>query len=103
MLKGPRRAPADALATSEEENYRIEGSGDEAVIYEKPRIIEMRRPQMSTKQATGASGVGKAGYIIKIDQGELIQNHFCMTSFHKLFVQTRSYLSLRRSSSNNAS
>ena len=56
MLKGPRRAAADALATSEEENYRIEGSGDEAVIYEKPRIIEMRRPQMSTKQATGLLG-----------------------------------------------
>lgn len=56
MLKGPRRAAADALAASEEENYRIEGSGDEAVIYEKPRIIEMRRPQMSTKQATGLLG-----------------------------------------------
>lgn len=56
ILKGPRRAAADALAASEEENYQIEGEGDNAVIYEKPRIIEMRRPQMNTKQATGLLG-----------------------------------------------
>ena len=56
MLKGPRRAAADALAASEEEHYRIEGEGEDAVIYEKPRIIELRRPQMNTKQATGLLG-----------------------------------------------
>ncbi|KAK4693075.1 cytokinesis protein, partial [Lecanoromycetidae sp. Uapishka_2] len=56
MLKGPRRAAADALAASEGQNYRIEGEGEDAVIYEKPRIVEMRRPQMSTKQATGLLG-----------------------------------------------
>lgn len=54
ILKGPRRAAADALAASEEQAYR--GEGDDAVIYEKPRIIEMTRPKMSTKQATGILG-----------------------------------------------
>ena len=56
LLKGPRRAAADALAASEEENYRIEGEGEDAVIYEKPRIIEMKRPQMNARQATGLLG-----------------------------------------------
>ena len=56
IFKGPRRAAADALAASEQEHYRIEGEGDDAVIYEKPRIVEMKRPQMNTKQATGLLG-----------------------------------------------
>ena len=56
MFKGPRRAAADALAASETGSYRIEGEGEDAVIYEKPRIIEMKRPQMNTKQATGLLG-----------------------------------------------
>ena len=56
IFKGPRRAAADALAASEQESYRIEGEGEDAVIYEKPRIIEMKRPQMSAKQATGLLG-----------------------------------------------
>ncbi|KAF6241427.1 hypothetical protein HO173_000137 [Letharia columbiana] len=55
ILKGPRRAAADALAASEEQAYRMSGEGD-AIIYEKPRIIEMSRPKMSTKQATGLLG-----------------------------------------------
>ena len=59
MLKGPRRAAADALAardsSSSTNSYKIEGEGD-AIIYEKPRIVEMKRPQMSAKQATGLLG-----------------------------------------------
>ena len=56
MLKGPRRAAADALAASEEENYLIEGEGENAIIYEKPKLIQMKRPQMNPKQATGLLG-----------------------------------------------
>ncbi|KAL9125416.1 MAG: hypothetical protein Q9217_005383, partial [Psora testacea] len=59
MLKGPRRAAADALARdsgSTDASYKIEGDGDDAVIYEKPRIVEMKRPQMSARQATGLLG-----------------------------------------------
>lgn len=56
MLKGPRRAAADALAANEELNYKVEGEGDDAIIYEKPRLVEMRRPQLNTKQATGLLG-----------------------------------------------
>ena len=59
MLKGPRRAAADALARdsgSTDASYKIEGDGDDAIIYEKPRIVEMKRPQMSARQATGLLG-----------------------------------------------
>ena len=54
ILKGPRRAAADALAASEEQAYR--GEGDDVIMYQKPRIIEMSRPKMSTRQATGILG-----------------------------------------------
>jgi len=56
MFKGPRRAAADAMAASEEANYKIEGEGDDAIIYEKPRLVEMKRPHMDTRQATGLLG-----------------------------------------------
>lgn len=56
ILKGPRRAAADALAASEEQAFKMSGEGDDAVIFEKPRIVEMSRPKMSTKQATGLLG-----------------------------------------------
>lgn len=56
MFKGPRRAAADALAASDEQNYRIEGEGEGAIIYEKAKIVQMKRPQMSTRQATGLLG-----------------------------------------------
>lgn len=61
MLKGPRRAAADALAASEQaaserDSYDVENSGEDAVIYEKPRIVEMKRPQMNARQATGLLG-----------------------------------------------
>lgn len=55
IFKGPRRAAADALAVSEG-LYKVEGDGEDAVIYEKPRLIEMKRPQMSPQQATGILG-----------------------------------------------
>ena len=55
IFKGPRRAAADALAVSED-LYQIEGDDEDAMIYEKPHLIEMKRPQMSTQQATGILG-----------------------------------------------
>ena len=54
MLKGPRRAAADALAASED--YEVGNDEEEAIIYEKPRLVEMKRPQMNAKQATGLLG-----------------------------------------------
>ncbi|KAL9104364.1 MAG: hypothetical protein Q9163_000664 [Psora crenata] len=59
LLKGPRRAAAEALAQesgSDDGSYKIEGDGDDAVLYEKPRLVEMKRPQMSARQATGLLG-----------------------------------------------
>jgi len=56
MFKGPRRAAADALAASEEANYKVEGEGDDAILYEKPRLVEMKRPYLNTRQATGLLG-----------------------------------------------
>ena len=60
ILKGPRRAAADALAAREsgstDSSSKIEGDVEDAVVYEKPRIVEMKRPQMNAKQATGLLG-----------------------------------------------
>jgi len=56
MFKGPRRAAADALAASGEANYKVEGEGDDAILYEKPRLVEMKRPYLNTRQATGLLG-----------------------------------------------
>lgn len=47
--RGPRRAAVGALAESE----AIE---EESVIYEKPRLVEMKRPKMNPEQATGLLG-----------------------------------------------
>ena len=55
MLKGPRRAAADALVASERESI-LEEEAENAVIFEKPRIVEMKRPQMNPRQATGLLG-----------------------------------------------
>ena len=55
MLKGPRRAAADALAVSERESI-LEEEAENAVIFEKPRIVEMKRHQMNARQATGLLG-----------------------------------------------
>ncbi|KAI9669828.1 MAG: hypothetical protein M1817_004569 [Caeruleum heppii] len=38
------------------EGNAVEGEGDDAVIFEKPRIVEMKRPKMSARQATGLLG-----------------------------------------------
>ena len=60
ILKGSRRAAADALAAREsgstDSSTRIEGDVDDAIVFEKPRIVEMKRPQMNAKQATGLLG-----------------------------------------------
>lgn len=56
MPRGPRRAAADALAVSEELEFQQAGESDNAVIYEKPRLIEMRRPQLNPEQASGILG-----------------------------------------------
>ncbi len=54
--RGARRAAADALAESEGLGDLIEGEGEDAVIFEKPRLVEMKRPRMDTQQATGLLG-----------------------------------------------
>ncbi|KKY21969.1 putative cytokinesis protein sepa [Phaeomoniella chlamydospora] len=46
--RGRGRAAVEALIESEET--------DEAVIYEKPRLVEMKRPKMNAEQATGLLG-----------------------------------------------
>ena len=56
MLKGPRRAAAEALAESEGLNRLGHGQGEDAVIFEKPQVIELKRPQMNPHQATGLLG-----------------------------------------------
>lgn len=56
MFKGPRRAAADALAASEELSNKAEGEGDGDIVFEKPRLVEMKRPKMDPKQATGLLG-----------------------------------------------
>ena len=53
LHRGPRRAAADALADSETLGELPEGDGVDSIIFEKPRIIEMKRPRMNTQQATG--------------------------------------------------
>lgn len=50
--RGPRRAAADALVSSEDGEDDL----DEDVVFETPRIVEVRRPKMSTEQATGILG-----------------------------------------------
>ncbi|KAI9828008.1 MAG: hypothetical protein M1819_006851 [Sarea resinae] len=52
------RASADALAEeTERENAEDEAGGDDdAVLYEKPRLVEMKRPRMNANQATGYLG-----------------------------------------------
>jgi cytokinesis protein len=50
--RGPRRAAADALAANEE----IDDEADEDVVFEKPRIVELKRPKMNAEQATGLLG-----------------------------------------------
>jgi cytokinesis protein len=50
----PRRAAADALVESE--RLDEEQDGIDAVLYERPRIVEMKRPKMNPEQATGLLG-----------------------------------------------
>ena len=55
ILRGPRRAAAEALAKNQELDDMAEDNED-AIIYEKPRLIEMKRPQINPRQATGLLG-----------------------------------------------
>ncbi|KAI9894054.1 MAG: hypothetical protein M1814_004824 [Vezdaea aestivalis] len=54
--RGARRVSEVLKEEDEIEDPEVEGEGEAAVIYEKPRIVEMKRPKMSTKQATGLLG-----------------------------------------------
>ena len=56
ILRGPRRAAAEALSKNGELENMAENDHGDAIIYEEPRLIEMKRPQMSPKQATGLLG-----------------------------------------------
>ncbi|KAL9112673.1 MAG: hypothetical protein Q9227_002976 [Pyrenula ochraceoflavens] len=47
--RGPRRAAMEAL----EDGETIE---EESVVFEKPRLVEMKRPKMNPEQATGLLG-----------------------------------------------
>jgi len=53
LPRGPRRAAVDALAESERLDDLTEGDGQDGVVFEKPRLVEMKRPRMNTQQATG--------------------------------------------------
>jgi cytokinesis protein len=54
-VPGRPRRPVDALVESEMlEDEEAEGDG--AVMYEKPRLVEMKRPKMNPAQATGLLG-----------------------------------------------
>lgn len=52
--KGPRRAAVEALAVSEEAEQELEDEED--IVYEKPRIVEYRRPKISAEQASSLVG-----------------------------------------------
>ncbi|KAL8734567.1 MAG: hypothetical protein Q9166_001467 [cf. Caloplaca sp. 2 TL-2023] len=56
IFKGPRRAAADALAASEDANNRTEDDGEDDLVYKKPRLADVQRPQTSAQQATGLLG-----------------------------------------------
>ncbi|KAL8805116.1 MAG: hypothetical protein Q9200_005552, partial [Gallowayella weberi] len=56
IFKGSRRAAADALAASEDASIRAELDGEGGLVYNKPRLNDNERPQMSTRQATGLLG-----------------------------------------------
>ena len=56
ILKGPRRAAADALAASEQMSYEAEAEGENPITYEKPRLVEMKRPQMHARKPSGILG-----------------------------------------------
>jgi len=53
LPRGPRRAAVDALAESERLDNLTESDGQDGVVFEKPRLVEMKRPRMNTQQATG--------------------------------------------------
>lgn len=53
--RGPRRAAADALAEETERADAEVLEGDD-VVFEKPRIVEMRRPRIMSAQQTGLLG-----------------------------------------------
>ncbi|KIW48110.1 uncharacterized protein PV06_00729 [Exophiala oligosperma] len=56
-LKGSRRAALEALSISEEaENEHESGEEDEAVVYEKPRLVEFSRPKIHTEQQSNLMG-----------------------------------------------
>lgn len=52
--KGPRRAVAEALIEGEE--LEDVGEEEEGVVYEKPRLIQLKRARMNPEQATGLLG-----------------------------------------------
>lgn len=52
--RGPRKAVADALFEGEE--LEDVGEEEEGVIYEKPRLVQLKRARMNPEQATGLLG-----------------------------------------------
>ena len=50
--RGPRRAAADALAVSEE----VDTEPEDDVVYEKPRLVEFKKPRMDPKQQASLFG-----------------------------------------------
>jgi cytokinesis protein len=54
--KGTLKTAEAVEEETETDDNMVEGEGDSAVIYEKPRIVQMKRPKMNTRQATGLLG-----------------------------------------------
>ena len=50
--RGSRRAAADALAASEE----IDSEGEGEIVFEKPRLVEFKKPKMDPKQQASLFG-----------------------------------------------
>ncbi len=55
-LKGSRRAALEALAVSEEAGTEHDSADEEAIIYEKPRLVEYSRPKINAEQQSSLMG-----------------------------------------------
>ena len=56
MFKGPKRAVAEASAERAGLDQIVHEEGEDSIVFEKPRLVEIGRPRMDTRQATGLLG-----------------------------------------------
>ncbi|MCJ1433773.1 hypothetical protein MMC27_003138 [Xylographa pallens] len=55
-VNDPRRLAVGTFGTEEVTSTVVPGDGEEAVLFEKPRLVEMTRPKLNPVQATGLLG-----------------------------------------------